>query len=232
MENPTVVTRFKDLDINKFISINKPILNPNNNIYNAQIFYNNKLMILETPYLKNPFGVTTYQKGNKEGHSITLMSCGTYTDSHEIIKKFFEELKKIDEYVINYGVKYSELLFGEKLNKEEVIKRYDAGVRGKLDAKGVPYPDKISPQIICNEDDENSPKIIVFKNSKKPMEINNWDDLINIIEKGVSIRGLIQPKIYFLKNKFGITFEYHQIKLPSVVSTNDIKLGNYSFSDD
>ncbi len=235
----SVVTRFKDLDVKNHIMITNPIFNPNSNLYNAQIFYDNHNMILETPYLKNPFGLISYQKGNKIGYSITLMSSGTYTDSQETITKFFNELKKIDEIIINYGVKYSNILFGETMNKEEIIKIYDSGVRGKLDSKGIPYPDKISPKIIHNyfynentQEKENSPKIVIFKNSKIPIEINNWDDLNNIIEKGRSLRGIIQPKIYFLKDRFGISYEYHQIKLPSIVTGNDIKNGVFSFSDD
>jgi hypothetical protein len=235
----SIVIRFKNLDIKNHMIINKPYLNTNNNVYNAQILYDDKPMILETPYLKTPFGVTSYQKGQKLGHSITLMSSGTYTDSHEVITKFFNELKKMDEIMLTYGEKYSEMLFNKKMNRDEIIKIYDAGVRGKLDAKGVPYPDKISPKIISNElynetngNIETTPKIVVFKNSQTPLEINNWNDLEKVIEKGRSLRGIIQPKVYFLKDRYGITFEYHQIKLPSIVTTNDIKLGNYALSDD
>ncbi len=227
-----IITRFKDLDIKNHMTINKPFLNPNNNVYNTQIFYDNHLMILETPYLKSPFGVTSYQKGSKLGHSITLMSCGTYTDSQEVITKFFNELKKIDEVMITFGEKYSEMLFGKEMSRTEIIQIYDSGVRGKLDAKGVPYPDKISPKVISHDSDNNIPKIVIFKNSKNPLEINSWNDLENVIEKGRSLRGIIQPKVYFLKDRYGISYEYHQIKLPSIVTANDIQVGNYSFSDD
>ncbi len=230
----SIVTRFKDLDVKNHMTIHKPFLNPNNNVFNTQILYNNHNLILETPYLKAPFGLTSYQKGIKLGHSITLMSSGTYTDSHEVITKFFNELKKIDEIMITFGEKYSEMLFGKQMSRDEIVQIYDSGVRGKLDAKGVPYPDKISPKVLSqdNENAESIPKIVVFKNSKTPLEINTWNDLENIIEKGRSIRGIIQPKVYFLSNRYGITYEYHQIKLPSIVTTSDIKLGNYSFSDD
>lgn len=227
-----IITRFKDLDIKNHMFINKPSLNPNNNVFNTQIFYDNHNMILETPYLKTPFGLTVYQKGIKLGHSITLMSSGTYTDSQEIITKFFNELKKIDEIMITYGQKYSTLLFGKEMTRNEIIQIYNYGVRGKLDAKGLPYPDKISPKVLYQDNNDSTPKIILFKNSKNPLEINSWNDLENFIEKGRSLRGIIQPKVYFLKDRFGITYEYHQIKLPSIVTNNDIKLGNYSFSDD
>lgn len=226
-----IVTRFKDLDINNHMIIHKPFLNPNNNVFNTQILYDNHNMILETPYLKTPFGLTSYQKGFKLGHSITLMSCGTYTDSQDIITKFFNELKKIDEIMITFGEKYSTLLFDKQMTHDEIVQIYDSGVRGKLDTKGVPYPDKISPKIMNQDNDEDVPKIVLFKNSKNPLEINNWNDLENVIEKGRSLRGIIQPRVYFLKDRYGLIYEYHQIKLPSVVTTNDIKLGNYSFSD-
>jgi hypothetical protein len=229
MSQKVQVVRFKELDLLQHLTITKPVLHPKTNVYNAEILYQNQLFILETPYVKNPFGVTTYQKGeNKCAYSITLMSSGTYTDTQEVITHFFNELKKLDQAMIDYGEKYSEILFGEKKSRNEVEKIYDAGVRGKLDKFGVPYPDKISPKILIHKD---KLKIVVFKNSKSPLDIYTIDDLTNIIESGTSLRAIIQPRVYFMKDKFGIVYEYHQIKLPSIVTKNEIKMGIYSFSD-
>ncbi len=226
------IVRFHELDVEKFLSINKPVLNPNNNVYNAIMLYDNLPFVLETPYLKNPFGVKSYKKGNSnfEERSITLMSCGTYTDSHESIVNFFNQLKKIDSLMLLFGEKYSEKLFGKKLTLSEVENYYDKGVRGKLDKDGLPYPDKISPRVMKSKD--NLPKIIIFQSSKTPIEINSWNDLENNISPGTSLRGIIQPKIYLSKERFGILYEYHQIKLPSLVTKSNLSLGTYCFSDD
>jgi hypothetical protein len=231
MSNKVCVVRFKELDIEKHLVIHKPVLNSKTNIYNALFLYNDIPFILETPYLKNPFGVTKYQKGmDKVARSITIMSSGTYTDTQEVITHFFNQLKKIDEVMIIYGEKYSEMLFGKKMTKDEVKDIYESGVRGKLDKNGIPYPDKISPKVL--EDDETkNPKIVVFKNTKVPLTINSWEDFEKIIEAGTSLRAIIQPRLFFMKNKFGIVYEYHQIKLPSIITKSDIKMGTYSFSE-
>ncbi len=226
------IVRFHELDIEKYLSINKPIINPNNNVYNTIMLYDNVPFVLETPYLKNPFGVKKYKKGNSniEERSITLMSCGTYTDSQDSINNFFNQLKKIDNLMILFGEKYSEKLFGKKMTIQEVETIYDKGVRGKLDQNGFPYPDKISPRIMKTKD--NYPKIVIFQSSKTPLEINSWEDLDVTIESGTSLRGIIQPKIYLSKERFGILYEYHQIKLPSLVTKNKLSLGTYCFSDE
>ncbi len=230
MSQKVQVIRFKELDLLHHIQITQPLLHSKTNVYNAEILYNNQPFILETPYVKNPFGVTTYQKGeHKCAHSITLMSSGTYTDTQEVITHFFTELKKLDQAMIDYGTQYSELLFGKQMSRNEVEQIYDAGVRGKLDKNNVPYPDKISPKILMHKDER--PKIVVFKNSKVPLEVNSMEDLKSVVESGISIRAILQPRIYFMKTKFGIVYEYHQIKLPSIVTKNEIKMGVYSFSD-
>ncbi len=156
------------------------------------------------------------------------MSSGTYTDTQETITSFFQELKKIDELMVVYGAKYSELLFEKSMSEDEVRQIYEPGVRGKLDKSGVPYPDKISPKVL---EDGKVPKINVFKNSKSPMEMSGWDDLKELIVPGTSLRGIIQPRLYFMKHKFGVVYEYHQIKLPSVVTKSEMKMGVYSFSE-
>jgi hypothetical protein len=227
------VVRFRNLDVNQHLTIHKPLLHPKTNVYNAMLLYDEMPFIVETPYLKNPFGITEYQKGDdkeKIARSITLMSSGTYTDTQEVIGAFFQELKKIDELMVVYGEKYSELLFEKKMSVDEIRQIYEPGVRGKLDKNGVPYPDKISPKLVELEDGKR-PKINVFKNSKVPIEIENWEDLKEVIVSGRSLRGIIQPRLYFMKNKFGIVYEYHQIKLPSVVTKSEMKMGMYSFSE-
>ncbi len=223
------VVRFKDLDVSTHLTIHKPLLHSKTNVYNAVLLYQDMPFIVETPYLKNPFGITEYQKGeDRVARSITLMSSGTYTDTQETITSFFQELKKIDELMVVYGAKYSELLFEKSMSEDEVRQIYEPGVRGKLDKSGVPYPDKISPKVL---EDGKVPKINVFKNSKSPIEMSGWDDLKELIVPGTSLRGIIQPRLYFMKHKFGVVYEYHQIKLPSVVTKSEMKMGVYSFSE-
>ena len=226
------VVRFKELDVHKYLSIGKPVLNPNNSVYNASILYDSAHLILETPYLKNPFGLTKFMKGSGMGYSITLMSTGTYTDGHDTIQAFFAQLKKIDELMIEYGERYSETLFGKKMTRVEVKAIYEPGVRGKMDATGNPYPDKISPKVIVRNNGYGVlPKIVVFKNSKVPIDIYSMEDFEALIEKGMSLRGIIQPRIYLMKDKFGLVYEYHQIKLPSITTKKQMETGDYCFSE-
>ena len=41
----SIVTRFKDLDVKNHMTIHKPFLNPNNNVFNTQILYNNHNLV-------------------------------------------------------------------------------------------------------------------------------------------------------------------------------------------
>lgn len=226
------VVRHHELDPEK-VQISQPILNPKTNVLHCQMYYEGAPFFLETPYLKMPFGLHSYAKGGtgKVERSITLMATGTYTDGTEVISTFFERLRQIDQKVIAYASRHSTTIFGETRSEEAIegTTSFDSGVRGKLDANGVPYPDKISPRVASKG---SRPDVYIFRNTKTPIDIPTWDDLETFLVKGSSLKGIIEPRIFILRNKkIGLMYEYHQIKLPSVILSKHPKKDVCAFSD-
>jgi hypothetical protein len=227
------VVRHHELDPEK-IQISQPILNPKTNVLHCQMYYEGSPFFLETPYLKSPFGLHSYQKGEtgKTERSITLMATGNYTDALEVITPFFEKLRQIDRKILAYASRHSETIFGETRSEEtiETGRLFDSGVRGKLDANGVPYPDKISPRVASTQ---GRPDVYLFRNSKTPIEIPTWDDLDVFVVKGRSMKGIIEPRIFIMRNrKIGLMYEYHQIKLPSLIMPKQPKKDIYAFGEE
>ena len=236
MSSEVRVVRHREFDPSK-IQISQPILNPKNGVYHCQMYYEERPFFLETPYVKAPFGMTSYQKGStgKVERSITMMASGNYTDSQETIQNFFSKLREIDQKVLAYGYKHRGTIFGTEItidSMEDVLERFDSGVRGKIDANGVPYPDKISPRV-ASTTGGSRPDVYLFKNSKTPIDIPTWEDLDAFVLRGKSLKGIIEPKIFIMRNqKIGLIYEYHQIKLPSVILQKTPKRAISAFSED
>ena len=90
-----------DLKLNQKKQLNAAILNK----------LTNTSLYIETPYLINPFGISFYGDANikeeQKSYSISLKAVGGNNESQENVKKFFEFLHKLDQKIIDYGIKNS-----------------------------------------------------------------------------------------------------------------------------
>lgn len=193
-------------------------------------------LYIETPYLINPFGVSSYDGGKtitdeQRTYSLSLKATGGQSENNEEIQTLFNYLKELDEKAIDYGIANSQQIFKKKYEESQrsilVDLLYNRCVKPSVAADGTVYPDKITLKIMKN--DQMKPDVLVFKDSPTPLEINSWDDLQNIIPKGSAVKAIMQPKLYFVNGKMGINFRVLQIKLP-----NFEKIGKpitYAFSE-
>ena len=183
---------------------------------------------LETPTLRAPFGVSPYQKGDTGGtdYSITFVSQGQNQNDDKAIA-FFDELRKIDEMIKQYGFENCEKIFKKKLSKSVVDELYNPLVKTAVDDTGTPYPPKIQPKFI--QENEN-PSVLFFKGSSEEpenLEENGWDILMENVKKGCYGRAIIQPRLWFISGKFGCTLKVIQLQVPDMVSNRPTR---YAFS--
>lgn len=191
---------------------------------------------IETPYLINPFGISSYDGGKtiteeQRTYSLSLKAAGGQNENVEEIQALFNYLKALDEKAIDYGLEHSQQIFKKKYEESQrsilVDLLYNRCVKPSVSTDGTVYPDKITLKVMKNE--QMKPDVLVFKDSPTPLEINNWDDLQNIVPKGTAIKAIMQPRLYFVNGKMGINFRVLQIKLP-----NFEKVGRpitYAFSE-
>lgn len=228
----------KSLDI-KTTLITNPKLNKNKQLSAGIINTNSKTpgaVYIETPYLINPFGISSYDGGKtiteeQRTYSISLKAAGGQNENVEEIQTLFNYLKELDEKAIDYGILHSQQIFKKKYDASQrsilVDLLYNRCVKPSVGQDGTVYPDKITLKVMKNE--QMKPEVLVFKDSPTPLEIENWEHLQNIVPKGTAIKVIMQPRLYFVNGKMGINFRVHQIKLP-----NFEKVGRpitYAFSE-
>lgn len=227
----------KCLDI-KTTVITNPKLNKNKQLTAGII---NELtrsaLYIETPYLVNPFGITSYDGGKviseeQRTWSVTLKALGSQTENPDDVIKLFNFLKELDEKAIDYGLLHSLQFFKKKYEQSQrsilVDLLYNRCIKPSIGSDGTVYPDKITLKIMKN--DMMLPDVLVFKDSPNPLEINSWEALQNLVGKGMPIKVIMQPRLYFVNNKMGINARVLQIKLP-----NYEKIGRpikYAFSEE
>jgi len=227
----------KCLDI-KTTVITNPKLNKNKQL-SAGIINDltRSAVYIETPYLINAFGITSYDGGKviseeQKTYSITLKAVGGQNENPEDVLKLFNYLKDLDEKAIDYGLLHSQQFFKKKYEQTQrsilVDLLYNRCVKPSIGSDGTVYPDKLTLKIMKN--DSMLPDVLVFKDSPNPLEINSWETLQNLIGKGMPVKVIMQPRLYFVNNKMGINGRILQIKLP-----NFEKVGRpikYAFSEE
>jgi hypothetical protein len=183
-------------------------------------------MVVELPYLVAPFGVSEYEKN----FSITLKAQG---DNQEDVSKTFSFLKELDDKFLDVTIQNSQLIYKEKYDethKQMLIKTklFNRCVKPSIGKDGTIYPDQISLKFMKNKDNELKPGTAIFRESKKPLEINSFDELKEKIPKG-SIRVIALFSVYYISGKAGISVKALCIKIP-VLKKYGLPT-SYAFSD-
>jgi hypothetical protein len=226
----------KCLDIETIV-LTTPKLNKNKQLSSGIINTKTKSAVyIETPYLINPFGVTSYDGGKaiadeQRSYSLSLKASGGQNENIEEISSLFSFLKALDEKTIDFCQVNSQMIFKKKYEPAQrtilADMLFNRGVKPSVAQDGTIYPDKITLKIMKNN--QMLPDVLVFKDSDKPLDISGWDSLQEIIQKGIPVKVIMQPKVYFVNGKAGINFRALQIKLPNFEKVS--RPVTYAFSE-
>ena len=222
----------KDINVMQQLTVTKPKQDKKTKRLISAILYNGNPAYFETPEIRAPFGLSKYEKGSSGtyDYSLPLKAVGGPGENQELVEQFFEQLSNIDEYLIDFGVKYSKEIFGKVYNEQQkgiVEALYSRGVKVGQDSDGNSYPPKISPKI-SKSYESDKPDVLIFRHTSSPLEIENWEKLTEVLTAGLPVRAIIQPKAWFIGGKFGVTYRVLQLKLP-----DEKKIGrpiSYAFS--
>ena len=101
-----------------------------------------------------------------------------------------------------------------------------------LHEEGNLYPPNISPKIakvyVENRTGDGTPDIEVYMGSETPMNIKGWSCLTDVLPKRTPVTAIIQPRIWFVSGRFGVTLRVLQLKVLSVSRSGPPR--GYSFS--
>jgi hypothetical protein len=150
-QNNKVVTDFKADSPNIEFTVPKQKKNASTGTtsVNAYILYAKQPLLLETPYLVSPFGVGSYSKGKSDNmpkaYSVNVSAQAADEADQEKVDNFFSEMIKLENKMVDFGLKNSQVVFGKKYDNEHVVRALFTGFV-RVDAEGK-YPARIAPKI-------------------------------------------------------------------------------------
>lgn len=209
----------------------------------ALLLYNNTPFLLETPALKVPFGVNRF--GEKPDGSIDASKAlGAYSmnmsavpkdnteERQAIVKNFFDNLEAMDTRLLEYGVEHSKAIFGKVHNNKEVVEAlFTPTIKRSEDKEGNAFPHRIAPKVPSDYDDDTKPSVKVFQESQQDLNVDGFTftELKEIVGKGTFVAAILQPRLWFISGKFGITWKVVQMKVHERKTFG--KPTQYAFSD-
>ena len=227
------------------VSCTKPKLNKKNKKLQALLLYAYEQakgpLYFETPEaLFCPFGLSQYEAVEDSGkydYSLPMTIRSSIPSEQPVVDNFFQQLQDLDEFMIDFGVEYSQQIFGQEYTPEQrmiVEALYSRCVRKpKKNKEGELYPLKISPKVVKVWEDKPTsvngvPNVEVYTTSQNDMKPESWENLMEMLPKGCSVTAILQPRIWFVSGKFGLSLRVLKLKIMPFEKRGPPK--GYSFS--
>lgn len=178
-----------------------------------------RALVLQTPSLPSPFGMNVFDKSGPPKYSIDLAMRG-YQESGKV-KSFYDALVKLDDYMVEQGVKNSKLWFKSDMKREVVSAFYTPCVKFGRDKEGnqTPYPPNLKVQLRKLRDSEDFECQFYDEKSKSDPHAQPLRGIPvqEMLVKKVEITALIQcTGVWFAGGKFGLSWKAVQMRLDKV----------------
>lgn len=189
----------------------------------VSLLYNgSKRIVLQTPKMTMPFGVSEYVPENNVGpvkYSLDASFKGIPDDAR--LTAFYDVVRKIDERMVDLAVENSPAWFGKKMSKEIVEELY----RPLL--KPSKQPEKYAPTIKFKirpaRDGGSDMNVEAFDSKREKFDMNDF-------QSGSTVKCIVDfAPVWFVNKQFGITLSVVQLE---VVSLPAGKLQGFAFHNE
>jgi hypothetical protein len=180
----------------------------------AYINYDGGMFVFQTPNCPLPYGMSAFDKAGPVKYSAELSLRG-YDDASSKIKPFYDALQKLDEYMIDQGVKNSRQWFKADLNRDVIKAFYTPMVRLAKDKDGNPKPYPPTIKVSLRQ-----------KRDSQEFDVQCYDDKRNLyrgipleelLVKGAQVTCLIQcTGVWFAGSKYGLSWKLTQALVTSL----------------
>ena len=189
-------------------------------------YENGQRIILHTPKMHLPFGVSKFQEPGKPPKYSLDLSFGKM-DEDPKVKAFYDVIHSIDEKIIADTKKNSLTWLRKKTVSEDVARTlYTPAVKRSKDKETGEVNDKYPPTFKAKIPFwEDVFKCDVFDHDKTKLE----GDFTGHLTKGMSVMAIVRCSgVWFSGGKYGCTWTLHQLKIVSKPQG----LVGYAFRDD
>ena len=203
----------------KNITIAAPKLLPSN-AKQAYVSYNDNKLVMQTAVeMIVPFGLNCYDKGATPEYSVNLSFRGQ--DRPEV-KEFLKALERLDEFMIDEGVKNSMAWFKMPPNRDIIAAFYTPCVKYSIDDKGnrKDYPPNFKVKLPKRDGNWDTKFYDIKGNPYRNMAVED------LIVKNTSVTAIIEcGGVWFAGSKFGLTWRAKQIAIHALQE----KMGDFAF---
>tara|TARA_Y100000389_G_scaffold30133_1_gene25543 strand:+ start:10455 stop:11057 length:603 start_codon:yes stop_codon:yes gene_type:complete len=173
--------------------------------------YNNRRMVISTkqgtplkiqfPRMYMPFGVSGFvPEIGPTKYNIDFAIKG-WDEEESYMKKFYDSLKILEGVIIDSVAEQSEVIFGSKMTREELLPMFNSNVKESNDREP-----KFRVKVDTTVDD--TIKANVFDADKNPLR----DAVENGLYSRNSGHAIVElGSVYFLNRKFGCTWKLNQL---------------------
>lgn len=181
--------------------------------------YNDKPLVLQTPEMVAPYGLSKWDNEGKGPAKYTLDLSFKGMDTRDLLKKFHKSLQDFDANMIKSGLEHSEEWFKKKYNSKEVVEAlYTCVLRRAKDNK---YPDTFKMTVPYDNNTGEFKCKVFDKTTKEQLDVNS----VNF--KGAKVTALVQcTGGWIAGGKFGSTWKIIQLRVEQ-----SAKITEYAFKD-
>lgn len=191
----------------------------------AYINYDGGMFVMQTPSCALPYGMNAFDKAGPVKYSMELSLRG-YNEEGKI-KPFFDAIQRLDEFMIDQGVKNSQLWFKASLSREVIAAFYTPMIRWAKDKEGnpKPYPPTLKLALKQKRDSQDFDVKVV---DEKRVEYKGIP-LEELLVKGAQVTCLMQcTGVWFAGSKFGLSWKAVNVRTDSLPRGG----GTFDFVDD
>ena len=192
----------------------------------AYINYDGGMFVFQTPSMTLPYGMSAFDKAGPVKYSAEFSLRG-YDEGGSKMQQFYQALERLDEYMIEQGVKNSKQWFKADLSKDVIKAFYTPTIRMSRDKDGnpKPYPPTIKTSLRQKRDSQEFD--VVCYDEKRQMY--RGIPLEELLVKGAQMTCLIQcTGVWFAGSKYGLSWKLTQ----SLISKLPASSRNFTFVDD
>ena len=190
----------------------------------ANLNYDGRRLTMQIGPLPVPYGMSVFDKAGPVKYSVD-MSLRGYEGENAKAKAVHDAFMKLDEHMIEQGVKNSKAWFKQELSREVVKAFYTPSLRFSKDADGNPKPFPPTLKVALKQRDGKF-DTRVYDDKKREMTDVPMED---ILVKGSNITVLIEcTGVWFGGSKYGISWKAVQIRVDSMPD----RIRGFAFLDD
>jgi hypothetical protein len=192
----------------------------------AYINYDGSMFVYQTPNCRLPYGMSAFDKAGPVKYSAELSLQG-YDDPNGKMKPFHDALQRLDEFMIDQGVKNSRQWFKSDLSRDVIKAFYTPMIRLAKDKDGNPKPYPPTIKVSLKQKRDSQDFDVQCYDEKK--QLYKGIPLEELLVKGANVTCLIQcTGVWFAGSKYGLSWKLVQ----ALVTNLPQNTRNLTFVDD